>query len=275
MGLRFHSVLCLIIAFCNFIPVFGMLVGGFICTMIVLVTDTRLTVWFITVYLALTVLGFIFVRPRITNKEVRLTLGTTMVCVLAGYFLGRLWGAIFAIPVYVTLRGLFLRMGAKTDQKERTKRTNRPAVRSAVGAHKAVHRFQRPTGFFKKAKASVPFGTDAEIFVWTFSAQRSFSSASSKPRRTSSYFFQLCAFRLDHFCRRFGNKTFVFQLALYAADLSVVFFKLHGKPCALRLKINHIRKRDIGCGAAGDNLHSVAVRKNPLRVQLQKRPRAF
>lgn len=126
MGLRFHSVLCLIIAFCNFIPVFGMLVGGFICTMIVLVTDTRLTVWFIAVYLALTVLGFIFVRPRITNKEVRLTLGTTMVCVLAGYFLGRLWGAIFAIPVYVTLRGLFRKWEQKQikkkEQKEQTVR---------------------------------------------------------------------------------------------------------------------------------------------------------
>lgn len=121
MGLRFHSVLCLIIAFCNFIPVFGMLVGGFICTMIVLVTDTRLTVWFITVYLALTVLGFIFVRPRITNKEVRLTLGTTMVCVLAGYFLGRLWGAIFAIPVYVTLRGLFCEWEQKQIKKKEQK----------------------------------------------------------------------------------------------------------------------------------------------------------
>ena len=126
MGLRFHSVLCLIIALCNFIPVFGMLVGGFLCTMIVLVTDTRLAVWFITVYVVITVLGFIFVRPRITNKEVRLTLGTTMVCVLAGYFLGGVWGAIFAIPVYVTLRGLFREWEQKqTFKKEQQDKTVR------------------------------------------------------------------------------------------------------------------------------------------------------
>ena len=108
MGCKFYSVLCLVIALCSFVPIFGMLVGGTIGALIVLVTDTRLTGWFVLVFFVLMILDYAFLRPRVTNKKVRVSLGTTMICVLIGYFVWDFLGALFAVPLYVTARDLFL-----------------------------------------------------------------------------------------------------------------------------------------------------------------------
>ncbi len=107
MGLKFHPVICLVIAICSLVPVFGMLVGGSIGALIVLITDTDMTVWFLVVFTVIMILNHLFLRPRLTNKKVRLGLGTTMICVLVGYFILKLTGALFAVPVYVTVRDLF------------------------------------------------------------------------------------------------------------------------------------------------------------------------
>ena len=108
MGIKFHSVLCLIIAVCNFMPVFGVMLGFSISTLIILLTDTNLALWFCFVYVILTLCGYIFLRPRITNSAVRLSLGVTLVCILVGLFVGGLLGGLLAVPVYVTARTLFL-----------------------------------------------------------------------------------------------------------------------------------------------------------------------
>lgn len=108
MGCKFYSVLCLVIALCSFVPIFGMMIGGAIGTLIVLITDTRLTGWFLLVFIVLMLLDYLFLRPRITNSKVRVSLGTTMICVLIGFFVFSLLGAIFAIPLYVTARDIFL-----------------------------------------------------------------------------------------------------------------------------------------------------------------------
>lgn len=107
MGLKFHPVICLVIAICSLVPVFGMLVGGTLSTLIVLITDTSMAVWFLIVFTVIMILNHLFIRPRLTNKKVRLSLGTTMICVLIGYFFLKLTGALFAVPVYVTVRNLF------------------------------------------------------------------------------------------------------------------------------------------------------------------------
>lgn len=107
MGCKFYSVLCLVIALCSFVPIFGMLVGGTIGTLIVLVTDTRLVGWFVFVFFVLMILDYAFLRPRVTNKKVRVSLGTTMICVLIGYFVWDFLGALFAVPLYITARDLF------------------------------------------------------------------------------------------------------------------------------------------------------------------------
>lgn len=113
MGCKFYSVICLVIALCSFVPVFGMLIGGTIGTLIVLVTDTRLAGWFVLVFFVLMILDYVFLRPRITNKKVRISLGTTMICVLVGFFVWDFLGALFAVPIYVTARDLFLGWRAK------------------------------------------------------------------------------------------------------------------------------------------------------------------
>ena len=113
MGLKFHSVLCLLIAICSFVPVFGMLIGGAISLLIVLITDTHLTGWFFLVFLVLMILDYTLLRPRITNRKVRVSLGTTMICVLVGYFVWDLLGALFAVPLYVTLRDMFVAWSKK------------------------------------------------------------------------------------------------------------------------------------------------------------------
>ena len=113
MGLRFHPIICLTIAICSLVPVLGILVGGSIGALIVLITDTDMTVWYLLVFFVIMILNHIFLRPRLTNKKVRVGLGTSMVCVLVGYFILNLTGALFAVPVYVTIRGIFGKWRAK------------------------------------------------------------------------------------------------------------------------------------------------------------------
>ena len=108
MGVKFHSVLCLIIAVCNFMPVFGVMIGFSISAIVILLTDARLALWFCIVYVIVTLCSYIFLRPRITNSAVRLSLGVTLICILVGFFVGGLLGGLVAVPVYVTARTLFL-----------------------------------------------------------------------------------------------------------------------------------------------------------------------
>ena len=99
--------ICLTVAICSLVPVFGTLVGGTVGALTVLITDTDMTVWFLVVYSVLMLLSYLFMRPRLTNKKVLLGLGTTMICVLVGYFVLNLTGALFGVPVYVTVREVF------------------------------------------------------------------------------------------------------------------------------------------------------------------------
>ena len=88
-------------------PMDGVMLGFVLSALIVLLTDTHLAEGFCVVYIILTFCGYMFLRPRITNASVRLPLGTTLVCILVGFFIGGLLGALLAVPVYVTLRTLF------------------------------------------------------------------------------------------------------------------------------------------------------------------------
>ena len=121
MGVKFHSVLCLIIAVCNFMPVFGVMIGFSISAIVILLTDARLALWFCIVYVVVTLCGYIFLRPRITNRAVRLSLGVTLICILVGFFVGGLLGGLVAVPVYVTARTLFLDYRKYRSGKVRTR----------------------------------------------------------------------------------------------------------------------------------------------------------
>lgn len=121
MGVKFHSVLCLIIAVCNFMPVFGVMIGFSISAIVILLTDARLALWFCIVYVIVTLCGYIFLRPRITNSAVRLSLGVTLICILVGFFVGGLLGGLVAVPVYVTVRTLFLDYRKYRSGKVRTR----------------------------------------------------------------------------------------------------------------------------------------------------------
>ncbi|MBQ4557322.1 MAG: AI-2E family transporter [Clostridia bacterium] len=119
MGLKFYSVISLVIAVCSFVPIFGMLIGGGIGMVIVLVTDTKLTLWFVLVFVIVMVLDYIFLRPRITNKRVHVSIGTTLVCVLLGFFVWDILGALCALPIYVTLRDFFMAWHRKKKEEKR------------------------------------------------------------------------------------------------------------------------------------------------------------
>ncbi|MBE6680012.1 MAG: AI-2E family transporter [Ruminococcaceae bacterium] len=108
MGLEFFSLVALIVAVCSFVPVVGTLIGGGVGLFVVFVTDTDMAGWFVLVFLVLTVLDYVFLRPKITNKKVHVSLGTTIICVFVGYFIGKLLGAMFALPLYVTIRDMFI-----------------------------------------------------------------------------------------------------------------------------------------------------------------------
>ncbi len=119
MGLEFYSLIALTVAVCSFVPVVGTLIGGGIGLFVVFVTDTEKTVWFLIVFAALSFIDYLFLTPRITNRKVRVSLGTTIICVFIGYFLGNLLGALCALPIYVTLRDIFI--GWKNKKQETVK----------------------------------------------------------------------------------------------------------------------------------------------------------
>ncbi|MBQ6892910.1 MAG: AI-2E family transporter, partial [Clostridia bacterium] len=113
MGLEFYSLIALTVAICSFIPVVGIVVGGGIGTFVVLVTDTEKTIWFIAVLLVLAILDYAYLRPLITSKSVRVSLGTTIICVFLGFFAANLLGAVLALPLYVTVRNIIFHWNAK------------------------------------------------------------------------------------------------------------------------------------------------------------------
>lgn len=118
MGFEFYSMVALTIGVCSFVPVVGLLVGGGIGAFVVLVTNTEKTVWFIAVFLVIAFLDYIYLRPLITNKRVRVSLGTTLICVFVGYFVYNLLGALLALPLYVTVRDMFLCWNSKKKSED-------------------------------------------------------------------------------------------------------------------------------------------------------------
>ena len=118
MGLEFYSMIALTVGICSFLPVVGLLVGGGIGAFVVLVTDTEKTVWFIIAFLVIAFLDYIFLRPRITQKRVQVSLGTTIVCIFIGYFVYNLLGALLALPLYVTVRDMFIKWNGKKKSDE-------------------------------------------------------------------------------------------------------------------------------------------------------------
>lgn len=120
MGLEFYSLIALIIAVCSFVPVIGNLIGGAIGAFLVLVTDTDVLLRYIIVFIVLTFMDYLYLRPIITNKRVRVSLGTTIICVFVGFFLGDIAGALFALPLYATLREFFVLWNRKKKTKNGT-----------------------------------------------------------------------------------------------------------------------------------------------------------
>ena len=118
MGLEFYSLIALTVAVCSFIPIVGIVVGGGIGTFVVLVTNTDKTVWFVAVLLILAILDYVYLRPLITNKRVRVSFGTTLVCIFVGFFCGKTLGAVVALPLYVTVRDIIFDWYAKKKEKE-------------------------------------------------------------------------------------------------------------------------------------------------------------
>lgn len=106
MGLEFYSLIALTVAICSFIPIVGTVIGGSIGAFIVLVTDTHMTVWYIAVLLILGILDYVYLRPLLTRERVKVSFGTTIICVFLGFFGGKLLGATLALPIYVTLRDI-------------------------------------------------------------------------------------------------------------------------------------------------------------------------
>ena len=124
-GLRFYATLCVTLMLGSFVPVFGTPAAGALGCVIVLLTDTPLFGWYFLLLVLLATLDHFLLVPRITKPQVRLTFGAAMICVLIGWFFGRLFGAVFAAPLYVTLRTLVFdlyhaRKAAATDPANQT-----------------------------------------------------------------------------------------------------------------------------------------------------------
>lgn len=107
MGIPFYSFLSTMIGILGFVPVIGTLTGFGISLFFVFVTKYEMALWYIICYIAITAFGFLFLQKKIIKESARpsVTASLASVLIMQGFF--GTFGAVLAIPVYLSIKYLF------------------------------------------------------------------------------------------------------------------------------------------------------------------------
>ena len=101
------TFIAVMIAVLIFIPVVGTVIAFGLSTFFVFITTGQYVLWFIVVFTALILVGYLVLQKRTIKESVRTTVTASLVSVLVLYGLFGVVGAILAIPVYLSSKLLF------------------------------------------------------------------------------------------------------------------------------------------------------------------------
>ncbi len=105
IGLKFAVIIGIIAAFSNVIPYFGALVGFLLAISVALISGEPMQALYASIgMLILQQVDTIFIQPKVVGESVELSPVVVIIALsIAGNLFG-LWGMVFAIPVFATIK---------------------------------------------------------------------------------------------------------------------------------------------------------------------------
>lgn len=105
IGLKFSVIIGIISGFSNVIPYFGALVGFILAICVALISGEPMQALYATIgMLALQQIDTIFIAPKVVGESVELSPVVVIIALsIAGNLFG-LWGMVFAVPVFATIK---------------------------------------------------------------------------------------------------------------------------------------------------------------------------
>ncbi len=102
LNIPFYPLLSIIVFVLNMIPIFGPIVAGLLCSVITFIVQPEATWVLVLVIILINLTEHLLIERSLLSKRLRPSVGATLIAVLLfSYFFG-FWGAIFAVPVWVS-----------------------------------------------------------------------------------------------------------------------------------------------------------------------------
>ena len=119
MDIPMYSFISIMIGVLVFVPVIGTVLAFGLSAFFVFITSYRLVFWFVAVFTATLLVGYLTLQKYIIKHSVRTTVTASLVSVLVLYGLIGTTGAILAIPVYLSAKLLFKNALDAIEEKKR------------------------------------------------------------------------------------------------------------------------------------------------------------
>ena len=107
-----------------FIPVVGTVIAFGMSTFFVFIISGEYMLWFIAVFVALLLIGYLVLQKKLIKESVRTTVTSSLVSVLVLFGLFNTIGAILAIPIYLSTKLLFKELLASIEAKRNAVRVS-------------------------------------------------------------------------------------------------------------------------------------------------------
>ncbi len=116
MGVPLYSFISIMTGALVFVPVVGTVSAFGISVFLVFITAYELVGWYILVYVVLMLLGYIFLQKYIMKEKVRVSVTSALISVMIiGGLFGTI-GTVMAVPVFLSVKLLFLNFIAKREK---------------------------------------------------------------------------------------------------------------------------------------------------------------
>lgn len=103
LGVRFYYLIAILIGAASLIPTVGVAVAAILGIFLVFVIAPSKGVWFIFIYLAVQIIIKIFAKPYLIKKEVRMSVGKTLISLVVVTAIFGWAGLFFAVPIELSI----------------------------------------------------------------------------------------------------------------------------------------------------------------------------
>ena len=107
MKIPMYSFISIMIGVFVFVPVVGTMLAFAISTFFVFITSYKLVLWFVVVFIVITLAGYLVLGKYIIRRNVRTTVTASLISVLVMSGLFGTVGAVLSIPVYLSVKLAF------------------------------------------------------------------------------------------------------------------------------------------------------------------------